>query len=182
MLLSCPWHPEHCSCTGIPPSWKLPIPLGAAADINLAALEGLVPELCPSAVPGLPQDLLQGAEGRGLWLSAGPISIGISIVECLPSAAGHGHLCSCSKHCWRQQQEWEQMGKRGESQREKRAGKKSRYKSLGGMAPHWSRQWVLQPRDPGSSSSSTVSVSPVHPLDPNFPITWQHSTRDSREG
>lgn len=41
---------------------------------------------------------------------------------------------------------------------------------------------TLQPRGPGSSSSSTVSVSPAQPLGPNFPITWQHSTWGGREG
>lgn len=41
---------------------------------------------------------------------------------------------------------------------------------------------ALQPRGPGSSSSSTVSVSPAQPLGPNFPITWQHLTWDGREG
>lgn len=66
MPQSCPWHPEHCSCAGTPPRWKLPIPLGAVVDRNLAGLEGLVPELCPSPVPGLPQDLLRGVEGREL--------------------------------------------------------------------------------------------------------------------
>lgn len=76
MPQSCLWHPEHCSCAGTPPRWKLPIPLGAVVDRNLAGLEGLVPELCPSPVPGLPQDLLRGVEGRELWPSAGSVSMG----------------------------------------------------------------------------------------------------------
>lgn len=163
MPLSHPRHPEHCGCAGIPLSWKLPIPLGAAVDINLAGLEGLVPELCPSAVLGLPQDLLQGVEGRGLWPSAGPISIGS--YGALPPAAGHGHLCSCSKHSWRQEQEWEQMGKRGESRREKQAGKKGRSGSVGGMAPHQGRQ------RPPCSPEALAPAAPSHSQLPQ-PSPW----------
>lgn len=180
MPLSCPRHPEHCGCAGIPPSWKLPIPLGAAVDINLAGLEGLVPELCPSAVPGLPQDLLQGVEGRGVWPSAGPISIG-------------SYGASATSRTWASlllQQTLLEAGagvgtdgKEGSKSKGKTSWEERQVRERRGHgSPSGQPAAALQPRGPGSSSSFTLSAPPAQPLGPNFPITWQHSTWDGREG
>ena len=51
------------------------------ADMDPAGPEGLVPELCSSAAPRLPQGSLQKGSvrelwGTGLWPSSGPISVG----------------------------------------------------------------------------------------------------------
>lgn len=128
MPLSCLWHPEHCSCAGIPPSWKLPILQGAAADINLTGLEGLVPE-CPSAVQGLPRACCR--EGRGLWPSPGPRG------SCGGSASSSRTWVSLLLHKHTRSR-WERgVEVEGKIELGRKAGPRSfRSRSFGGTVPH----------------------------------------------
>jgi len=94
------------------------------ASVALAGPEGLVPELCPSAVPGLPQDSLRKGWLRERWGTLAIIRTYIHRGYRASAASSRTWPSTLPQQTRLQAREREQMGESGERRREKQAEKK----------------------------------------------------------